>query len=273
MSGRTRKTVLRPVLSLPPDAAGFRPGQLRRRPGTRHRGHRARPGPRGVRTAPVLAHRHPVIADLSQGGSESACEHAPAIEPSGSTMTNYVPHLLSLAMDLVEATSARAPTGSGRTGRVHAMQEAGTLAALSSAARAILGQKEPHPPSLFNNEQLARALRARALNFTSVDQSHFDVARMRLAYRELLHQAPHRRRRPGSGSFPPRSPPSRTQSGPLGQLYHAKLECRLPGSPGRHQSVPGMAALTPPGADRPPRGFGHDQQTNHRTGSSCHPGP
>jgi DNA-binding CsgD family transcriptional regulator len=135
-------------------------------------------GPRGVGTARAFAHHALVLADLGKDDFENAYHHATSVSPAG-TLASHVPHCLWIAMDLVEAAA--------RTGRqpeaehhVRAMREANIaelsprLAILATGSAGIAAGD--------------RDLFEKALSLPTVEQWPFDVARVRLAYGELLRR-------------------------------------------------------------------------------------
>ena len=135
-------------------------------------------GPRGVGTARVFAHHALVLGDLGRRDFESAYQHAIMVSPAG-TLASHVPHSLWLAMDLVEA-AVHTDRRDEAERHVRAMQEARLpdlsprLAILTAGAAGMVTGDPAH------FEQ--------ALSLPTVDQWPFEVARVRLAYGELLRR-------------------------------------------------------------------------------------
>lgn len=134
--------------------------------------------PRGVGTARTFAHHALVLADLGQGDFESAYHHATAVSPAG-TLASHVPHCLWLAMDLVEA-AVRTNRQTEAEHHVRALREANVAALSPRLAILVAG-----------SAAIATGDRARfeeALRLPTTGQWPFDVARVRLAYGELLRR-------------------------------------------------------------------------------------
>jgi DNA-binding CsgD family transcriptional regulator len=139
--------------------------------------------PRGVGTALHYAGHVRTIADIGRGDFESAYQHAAAISPAG-TFASHVPHALWVAMDLVEA-AVRTNRRAEAAAHVRAMQETGIaelsprLALLAGGSAALCADEDEDAVRLFDA----------ALALPGVERWPFDLARVQLAYGEMLRRA------------------------------------------------------------------------------------
>jgi ATP/maltotriose-dependent transcriptional regulator MalT len=138
--------------------------------------------PRGVQMIHWNCCHTRALAALGQGDFDYAYQQASAVTPTG-TFAPYVPQALWVGMDLVEAA-----VHSGRrdeaAAHVAAMrdQEIAVLSprlALLTAASAAMAARPDRAGELFRG----------ALALPGVDRWPFDLARVRLAYGELLRRA------------------------------------------------------------------------------------
>jgi ATP/maltotriose-dependent transcriptional regulator MalT len=138
--------------------------------------------PRRAGSIQAYAHHARALAALGRGEFEEAFQHAAAVSPPG-LLAPHVPHALWLVMDLVEAAV--------RTGR-RPLASAHAAAARSAGLGEIssrLGLLTVGATAMAASGREAEDLFEEALAIPGADRWAFDLARVRLAYGELLRRA------------------------------------------------------------------------------------
>jgi DNA-binding CsgD family transcriptional regulator len=138
-------------------------------------------GPRGIRVARWRVSQAHALAALGRSDFEEAYQQASQINPAG-TLAPYVPHVLSVLLDLVEAA-------------VHTGRDAEAAAHVAAMRTANVAGLSPRLALVVNGcaamaapDDAALELFDAALALPDIERWQFDLARVRLAYGERLRR-------------------------------------------------------------------------------------
>jgi len=138
--------------------------------------------PRGIWAGDWFTRQVRGLAALGRGDFEVAYQQSCLISPPGH-LAPYAPSALYVLMDLVEA-AVRTGRHAEASAHVAAMQEA-NLAAISPRLALVVGASA----AMVAPDEQAQQLFADALTLPGIDRWKFDLARVRLAYGELLRRS------------------------------------------------------------------------------------